>query len=147
MSDSPVNEPSNEPSNESGSAPANEPVSEPVSEPGNEPAPSTSTQSPAEAEFRASNNVAESRYELDVNGVLAVIAVYREVPGAVDFVHTETMPGVEGRGLAARLVGYALDDVVASGKRIIPHCPYVARFVAKHPDAYLRYSDFPEETF
>lgn len=139
MSDSPVNEPSNEPSNQSGSAPANEPVIE--------PAPSASAESPAETEFRASNNVAESRYELHVNGVLAVIAVYREVPGAVDFVHTETIPGVEGRGLAARLVEYALDDVVASGKRIIPHCPYVARFVAKHPDAYLRYSDFPEETF
>ncbi|WP_104086952.1 GNAT family N-acetyltransferase [Arthrobacter sp. GMC3] len=84
------------------------------------------------------------RYELHVADKLAVVIVFRDRPGHVDLIHTETQDGFEGRGLAKVLVRYALDDVVASGKRIIPHCPYVARFVEKHPDLYTQYTDQPD---
>lgn len=98
-----------------------------------------------DADVTTTRNDAEHRYELHIGSELAVIAVYRELPGHIDFLHTATEPGMEGRGLAGILVRYALDDVVASGKRIIPHCPYVAHFIEKHPDLYRQYTDVPED--
>lgn len=52
----------------------------------------------------------------------------------VDFVHTEVDPSYAGQGLAGHLVTFALADVREQGKRIIAHCPYVAGWIAKHPE-------------
>jgi len=96
-----------------------------------------------DADVSMTRNDARHRYELHEADKLAVVIEFRDLPGHVDLIHTETQAGFEGRGLAKVLVRYALDDVVASGKRIIPHCPYVARFVDKHPDLYTQYTDQP----
>ncbi|PYI65117.1 N-acetyltransferase [Arthrobacter livingstonensis] len=90
-------------------------------------------------------NDGRGRYELHVGEDLGAVIIFRELPGHIDLIHTETQAGFEGRGLAKVLVRYALDDVVASGKRIIPHCPYVARFVERNPELYTQYTDFPAE--
>ncbi|GAA4802145.1 GNAT family N-acetyltransferase [Nocardioides caeni] len=60
----------------------------------------------------------------------------------VDFVHTEVDESYGGRGIAGELVAFALADVRAEGKRIIPHCPYVAKWIAKHPE-YADITDVP----
>ena len=39
-----------------------------------------------------------------------------------------------GRGLAGQLVSAALADTRAVGKRIVPVCPYVAKYVKSHHD-------------
>ncbi|GAA3272035.1 GNAT family N-acetyltransferase [Paenarthrobacter aurescens] len=84
------------------------------------------------------------RYELHVDGELAVISQFMDKPGHIDFIHTETKPGFEGQGLAQVLAHFALDDVVASGKRIIPHCPYIAAYLKKH-EGYEQDVDWPAE--
>jgi uncharacterized protein len=89
-----------------------------------------------------SRNDAQHRYELHVDSALACLVEYRELPGHTDFVHTETEPAQRGRGLARVLARYALDDVVAAGRRIVPHCSFVARFVNEHPE-YTQYTDWP----
>ena len=38
------------------------------------------------------------------------------------------------RSLAGELVAAALADVREQGKRIIAHCPYVARWLTRHPE-------------
>lgn len=48
------------------------------------------------------------------------------------FFHTEIDDAFAGRGLAAELVRQALTDVRASGKRIVPICPYVASYLKRH---------------
>ncbi|MGY4719098.1 GNAT family N-acetyltransferase [Naumannella huperziae] len=75
------------------------------------------------------------RYEVWVGDDLAGFTRYT-LPDDdhVDFIHTEVGDRYAGQGLAARLVREALDDVRAQGKRIIPHCPYVASYVRKHDD-------------
>ncbi len=88
-------------------------------------------------------NDADHRYELRVAGKLASRVLFRDLPGHVDLVHTETEDGYTGKGLAKVLARYALDDVVASGKRIIPHCPFIARFLKRH-DTYTQCTDWPE---
>lgn len=99
---------------------------------------------PFDATVRMVRNDARHRYELYAGDALAVIITFKELPGHIDLVHTVGQPGFDGRGLAKVLARYALDDVVASGKRIIPHCPFVLRFLQKHPELYLQYTDLPE---
>ncbi|MFI5084855.1 MAG: GNAT family N-acetyltransferase [Actinomycetales bacterium] len=94
-------------------------------------------------------NDAAHRYELRIAGDLAVTVLYRELPGHMDFLHTETGEAYRGKGLAKVLARYALDDVVASGKRIIPHCPFVAKFLREHSDRgnddYTQCTDWPQD--
>lgn len=58
------------------------------------------------------------------------------------FFHTEVDDAYSGQGLAGQLVRAALDETVASGRRIVPVCPYVAAYVKKHP-AYAEHVDQP----
>ncbi|MDO5614125.1 MAG: GNAT family N-acetyltransferase [Paracoccus sp. (in: a-proteobacteria)] len=48
--------------------------------------------------------------------------------------HTGVDEAYGGRGLASVLVRDAVDDVVARGYRIVPVCPYVAKWLPKHPE-------------
>ena len=61
------------------------------------------------------NNAAEHRYELEVDGQLAV-AEYRLRPGRISFTHTEVPDALEGRGIGSRLVEAALDDARAGAE-------------------------------
>jgi len=79
------------------------------------------------------HDVARHRYELDVDGGLAV-AEYYERDGARIFTHTEVPRQSEGRGIAAKLVRAALDDTRRAGFKIVPACSYVVAFVARHPE-------------
>ncbi|MBT2530993.1 N-acetyltransferase [Arthrobacter sp. ISL-48] len=88
-------------------------------------------------------NDAHHCYELQVDGKIAVRSFFRDKPGHVDFTHTETTEDFKGQGLGKVLVHFALDDVVASGKRIIPHDPFVAPYVRQH-EGYKQYVDWPE---
>ncbi|MBC7633049.1 GNAT family N-acetyltransferase [Aeromicrobium sp.] len=81
-----------------------------------------------------SHSTDEQRYEIHVDGVLAGFAVAREDGDTVVFPHTEVFEEFEGRGLASELVAGALDDVRARGRKVVAPCPYVARFIGKHPD-------------
>jgi len=51
-----------------------------------------------------------------------------------DFQHTFVPEEMRHRGVAEELVRHALDDTMGSGRRFIPTCPYVKRFVQRHPE-------------
>ncbi|MER5965282.1 GNAT family N-acetyltransferase [Streptomyces sp. NPDC002057] len=72
------------------------------------------------------------RYEILVDGRRAGLTAYRDRDDRRVFFHTEIDDAYAGRGLASVLVEQALADVRASGKRIVPICPYVAKFLTKH---------------
>ncbi|MFI1094899.1 GNAT family N-acetyltransferase [Streptomyces sp. NPDC020917] len=72
------------------------------------------------------------RYEILVDGRLAGFTEFRDREAQRVFFHTEIDEAFAGQGLASTLVRQALDDVRASGKRIVPVCPYVAKFLQKH---------------
>ncbi len=78
-------------------------------------------------------NVDKQRYEIFVDGTLAGLTQAIE-DGEVTMPHTKVFDEFEGQGLASQLVTGALDDIRLRGKRIIAECPYVARFIEKHPD-------------
>ncbi len=78
-------------------------------------------------------NPAEHRYELEVDGALAVAAFEDDGPTRV-FTHTMVPPPLRGRGIASRLIAGALDDARAAGLRVDPACPFVERFIAARSD-------------
>jgi len=78
---------------------------------------------------------AMGRFEVHVDGALAGFTEYRERPGGVRaFPHTEVDPAYQGRGLAQRLIRDALDQTRAAHLSVLPYCPSVRGFIAKHPD-------------
>ena len=77
---------------------------------------------------------AKQRYEILVSGKRAGLTAYRDRGQQRVFFHTEVDDAFAGQGLAAQLVQEALTDVRGSGKRIVPVCPYVAKFLYKHDE-------------
>ncbi|KAA1395338.1 GNAT family N-acetyltransferase [Aeromicrobium ginsengisoli] len=80
------------------------------------------------------HNADKDRYEIHVDNILAGFTQAFEDGDVVTFPHTVVFDQFEGQGLASQLVTGALDDIRVRGKKIIATCPYVARFVEKHPD-------------
>ena len=84
--------------------------------------------------MRVTRNDERSRYELDVDGKVAGILVYRDGGDVLTMVHTEIGEEWEGQGLGSTLVEGALADVRRRGLRIRPVCPFVAAYVKRHPE-------------
>ncbi len=79
------------------------------------------------------NNKAESRFEMDAGGDLAV-AYYRREPGVITFTHTETPYRLQGQGIASRLVRGALEAARAEGLKVVPRCSFVSAYLGRHPE-------------
>jgi predicted GNAT family acetyltransferase len=84
--------------------------------------------------IRMVHNAREQRYELFVGSDLASWADYTEAGGSLVLHHTETDERFRGRGLAARVVAFALDDVRERGRTVVPACWFVADFIDEHPE-------------
>ncbi len=83
-------------------------------------------------EFR--HNPALSRYEAWSDGELAGEAHYRLHLGVAEFDHTGVPEQFAGFGVAGQLVQYAMDDARAQSLRVTANCPYVVRWLERHPD-------------
>jgi uncharacterized protein len=79
------------------------------------------------------NNPARNRYELEVDGHMAV-AVYTLAPGVITFVHTEVPPQLGGKGVGSTLVRGALEDVRRQGLNVKVRCSFMRAFMAKHSE-------------
>jgi uncharacterized protein len=80
------------------------------------------------------HNPDQSRYEIHVDGAVAGFTQYRSTLGVIDFIHTEIDDAHEGQGLGGQLARGALDDVRASGQKVIATCPFIKGWIAKHED-------------
>ncbi len=75
-----------------------------------------------------------SRYTLAIDGQLVALANYRINGSSISFNHTYTQPNQRGRGFAAEIVEFAVNDVEAnSQRRIVPMCWYVSDWFAERP--------------
>lgn len=79
---------------------------------------------------------AAKRYEARVSGgsEVAGVAEYIRTPELIAFVHTEVFPAHEGKGVGAALARRALDEARAANLRVLPVCPFIAGWIARHPD-------------
>jgi uncharacterized protein len=79
------------------------------------------------------DNTALSRFELDADGITA-FANYQLAGNVITIAHTETPPQARGRGIASKLVAGTLDAVRARGLKLVPRCPFVRAYIARHPE-------------
>jgi predicted GNAT family acetyltransferase len=79
------------------------------------------------------NNAAESRFELDAGGHLAV-AYYRLSPGVITFTHTEVPPALSGQGIGSKLARGALEQARAMKLKVVAQCPFVASYIGTHAE-------------
>ena len=85
------------------------------------------------SDSRVLNNIAESRFEATVEGLLCV-AEYVIKEDRMIFTHTFVPAELRGRGIAEKLVRTALAEVRAKHLKVIPVCSYVARFIDRHKE-------------
>jgi predicted GNAT family acetyltransferase len=61
--------------------------------------------------------------------------VYKRLgQSTLELAHTEVAPALRGRGVAEALVQTAIDHARAERLSIVATCPYVQRWLAKHPE-------------
>lgn len=75
------------------------------------------------------------RYTLHINGELVGVLDYALSADAISFTRSFTAPAHRGKGHAAELVEFAVDDVEkTSTRRIVPMCWYVGQWFDDHPE-------------
>jgi len=86
-------------------------------------------------ELKIHHDPARSCFEYDVDGLRCVID-YRLIDGVMHIDHTEVPPALEGRGIAAALVRFALAYSREHGLKVNPLCSYVRVYMQRHADTH-----------
>ncbi|MEV6767717.1 GNAT family N-acetyltransferase [Nocardia sp. NPDC051030] len=79
-------------------------------------------------------NDAQHRYEVWYGNSLAGFTEYRERDDDTIFIHTEVDAAFGGKGLGNTLAHEAIEDVIKSGRVIVPRCPFIKSWLDKHPE-------------
>lgn len=75
----------------------------------------------------------KNRFSVDVDGKTCVLkfALNGDV---VSFNSVQVPESVGGRGIAGQLTRHALDWAREQGLKVKPVCPYVAKWIERHPE-------------
>lgn len=76
------------------------------------------------------NNKAASRYELEVDGHLAV-ADYMRQDDRLLVTHVEVPEELRGQGIAAKVMDGVVADAQVSGLTIVPICSYAVAYMQR----------------
>ncbi|MEU9888147.1 GNAT family N-acetyltransferase [Sphaerisporangium sp. NPDC051017] len=91
------------------------------------------------------DNAEARRFEIRVDGNLAGFADYRLRADRMIFTHTEIGDEYEGHGLGSRLIRVALDGARDTGLKVVALCPFVARYIERHPEYQDLLAENPPE--
>jgi len=80
------------------------------------------------------DNPDQRRYELFADGALAGFAAYRVRDGLTVITHSEVDNAYRGKGLGSILARQTLDLLREQSARVVPACPFFAKYVAEHPE-------------
>jgi uncharacterized protein len=86
-----------------------------------------------EQEITVTNNEAKQRYEVWIDGHLAVLTYERQGDSIV-YLHTGVPSALAGRGIANLLARTALDEAREQKRSVVPLCPFVAAYIRRHPE-------------
>lgn len=73
------------------------------------------------------------RFVAELDGQVSYVGYVALGDETLDFRQTYVPETLRGRGIAAALVEHALRHARDRGLKVVPSCPYVARFVERHP--------------
>ncbi|MEO3786010.1 GNAT family N-acetyltransferase [Actinocorallia sp. B10E7] len=83
---------------------------------------------------RFAENREAHRFELFLEDELAGFIDYKRTRAGLSFLHAEIDPRFGGRGLGSALVRGGLDAARAQGLPVLPFCPFVRRYIQRHPE-------------
>ena len=86
------------------------------------------------AEHSFSDNPDARRYELHIDGELIGTADYAVSGDTVAITRVFTRPTHRGQGLAYLTTEYAVDRIVADGRKVVPVCWVAERWFNDHPE-------------
>jgi len=89
---------------------------------------------PIAADIAMTDNAAQSRLELDVDGYVAFLE-YERTPNTLTLIHTEVPAEIRGRHIADRLVETAVALARSEGRRLVVICPFARAYLRRHPPA------------
>ncbi len=85
------------------------------------------------ADLKIDNNALASRFELPVNGGLAVLD-YRIEGSTIFLLYVEVPSAEQGRGIAGKLSHAALEFARYGGLKVVARCPFIATYMRRHPE-------------
>ena len=79
------------------------------------------------------NNESARRFEITVEGHTGFLQ-YARTGERINLLHTEVPPELGGRGVGGTLARGALDFARAAGLKVEATCPFVKKYLEKHPE-------------
>lgn len=84
-------------------------------------------------DLNVEHNEMAHKYSARIDGDEAVVTYLEEGDTAI-FTHTVVPVSQRGRGVGDELVRQALEDTRRRGRKIAASCPFVLRFLERHPE-------------
>jgi predicted GNAT family acetyltransferase len=85
-------------------------------------------------EIPVENNAAKHRFEATLNEHVAFLDYRHRADGVLVLIHTEVPEALQGAGVGGRLARAALEYARAQHERVHVRCPFVASYIASHPE-------------
>jgi predicted GNAT family acetyltransferase len=79
------------------------------------------------------HNTAIGRFQITVDDIVAVLD-YSLSGQTITFVHTGVPAELEGRGIGSRLARAGLEYAVRESLHVVPRCPFIRAYIARHPE-------------
>lgn len=77
----------------------------------------------------------KERFEArDAEGVVAGFVTYQVTGNIVAYTHTEVAAAFEGKGVGSELARAVMDDARARGRTVVPICPFLSKWLGRHPE-------------
>lgn len=85
-------------------------------------------------DYELIDNTEKKQYEFHIGNLVPKIEYIKTKNGEIYLTHTEVPMQLEGKGVGAQLVKQALEDIEDKGLVLVPQCPFVAGYIARHPE-------------
>ena len=76
---------------------------------------------------------AMGRFEM-TSGDSTAFVEYRRAGDRIALLHSEAPEALSGQGVGSKLLRGTLDALRGERRKVVPHCEFVAAYVARHPE-------------
>ena len=83
-------------------------------------------------EISVTDHPEKSRFEAFLGGSRVGLAAYQLASHEIVFTHTEVDDSAEGKGVGSAIASAVLDAARSRGLRVVPQCPFIARYISRH---------------
>jgi predicted GNAT family acetyltransferase len=70
----------------------------------------------------------------DADGNVIGFVTYQLTGNIIVYTHTEVAPEHEGMGIGSQLAKAVMDDAKSRSRNVVPICPYLTKWLQKHPE-------------